>query len=87
MSIIHVPPGVDVVAMDVHKLSISAAVLQPEALSPVVDKIGTDDESVRRLFARFEDPRRVWACYEAGPTGYELARQLRSIPGLLTCAG
>jgi len=65
--------------MDVHKLSISAAVLPPGATSPVVDKIGTDDESVRRLVARFEDPRRVWACYEAGPTGYELARQLRGL--------
>jgi transposase len=29
--------------------------------------------------ARFEDPRRVWACYEAGPTGYELARLLRGL--------
>ena len=63
--------------MDVHKNSISAAVLEAGATSPVADRVGTDDESVRRLLARFEDPRRVWACYEAGPTGYELARVLR----------
>jgi len=28
---------------------------------------------------RFQDPGRVWACYEAGPTGHELARQLRGV--------
>ena len=77
--LIHVPSHADVLAMDVHKLSISAAVLPPGATSPVVDKIGTDDESVRRLVARFENPGRVWACYEAGPTGYELARHLRGL--------
>jgi transposase len=63
--------------MDVHKATISAAVLLPGAISPVVDKISSDDESVRRLIGRFEDRGRVWACYEAGPTGYELARLLR----------
>jgi transposase len=62
--------------MDVHKSSISAGVLAAESVSPVVDKVSSDEESVRRLVARFEDPARVWACYEAGPTGYELARLL-----------
>ncbi len=73
MSLIHVPPGVSVLAMDVHKNTISAGVLEPDSTSPVVDKISSDDESVRRLIGRFDDPGRVWACYEAGPTGYELA--------------
>ena len=63
--------------MDVHKNSISTGLLEPESTSPVVDKISTDDESVRRLITRFDEPGRVWACYEAGPTGYELARVLR----------
>ncbi|HEX3539128.1 MAG TPA: IS110 family transposase [Acidimicrobiales bacterium] len=77
--LIHVPPHADVLAMDVHKLSISAGVLPAGSLSPVVDKIGSDEESVRRLVGRFEDRGRVWACYEAGPTGYELARLLRGL--------
>lgn len=77
MSVVHVPPEVRVLAMDVHKNTISAGVLEPGSTVPVVDKIGADDESVRRLIARFDDPRRVWACYEAGPTGYELARMMR----------
>ncbi|HET6953946.1 MAG TPA: IS110 family transposase [Acidimicrobiales bacterium] len=60
-----------------HKNTISTGLLEPGSMSPVLDKISADDESVRRLIARFDDPRRVWACYEAGPTGYELARVLR----------
>ncbi len=76
--LIHVPPGVPVLAMDVHKSTISAGVLAPDATTSLVDKISSDDEAVGRLVARFEDPARVWACYEAGPTGYELARVLRS---------
>jgi transposase len=65
--------------MDVHKNTISVGVLESGATSPVVDKISSDVESVRRLVARFEDPAGVWACYEAGPTGYELARVLRGV--------
>jgi transposase len=62
--------------MDVHKNSISTGLLEPGWTSPLVDKISSDDEMVRRLIARFDDPRQVWACYEAGPTGYELHRMV-----------
>jgi transposase len=75
--LIHVPPEVRVLAMDVHKNTISIGLLEPHSDSPLVDKVSTDDESIRRLIARFEEPERVWVCYEAGPTGYELARVLR----------
>ncbi len=74
---IHVPPESRVLAMDVHANTICTGLLEPASDSPLLDKISADDESVRRLVARFEDPRRVWACYEAGPTGYELARVLQ----------
>ena len=76
--LIHVPPGVAVLAMDVHKSTISVATLGEGSSTPVVDTISSDDQAVRRLVARFPHPGRVWACYEAGPTGYELARVLRS---------
>lgn len=76
--LIHVPPDAVVLAMDVHKNTISTGVLEPASSSVLVDKIGTDDESIGRLVRRFEDPIGVWACYEAGPTGYELARTLRA---------
>jgi len=64
--------------MDVHKNTISTGVLEPGSTLPAVDKISADAESVRRLIARFPDPGRVWACYEAGPTGYALARTLEA---------
>lgn len=65
--------------LDVHKSTISAAVLAPGSQVPVVDRISSDAEAVRRLVGRFDDPAALVACYEAGPTGYELARQLRSL--------
>ena len=39
-------------------------------------RIGSDLDAVAHLLERFPDPSRVRACYEAGPTGYELHRLL-----------
>jgi transposase len=65
--------------LDVHKNTISVGVLEPDAELPIVEKISSDDDSVRRLISRFENLRRLRVCYEAGPTGYELARLLASL--------
>ena len=65
--------------MDVSKDSISVAILPPYRDHAEVDKIFHDEQSVRRLISRFRNPARLWACYEAGPTGYELYRQLVSL--------
>jgi len=65
--------------LDVHKNTISVGVLEPAEQSPRTDRISSDEDAVRRLVARFPDPRRLRACYEAGPTGYELARLLGSL--------
>lgn len=62
--------------LDVHKLSISAAVLRPGQHHAPVEKITNDEESVRRFIGRVRDSGALVACYEAGPTGYELARLL-----------
>jgi len=63
--------------LDVHRDTISVAVLGPGREEvPTVDRIANDEPSIRRLVGRFGDPRRLRACYEAGPTGYELARLL-----------
>lgn len=72
-------PDTIFVGLDVHKDSISAGVLHPGDNVPVVEKIFPDEDSVRRLMKRFADPRLVRACYEAGPTGYDLCRLLRSM--------
>ncbi len=66
------------VALDVHKDSITAGVLPPRAAAPVLQRIGPDDDAVRRLLRKLGGPSRIKVCYEAGPTGFELARSLRT---------
>ena len=65
--------------LDVHKDTISVAILAPDRDGPAVDRISHDEPSVRRLVGRLGDPRWLQACYEAGPTGYDLARLLESL--------
>jgi transposase len=62
--------------LDVHKDTISVAILAPDRDGPDVERIAHDEASIRRLVGRLGDPRWLRACYEAGPTGYELARLL-----------
>jgi hypothetical protein len=63
-------PDAVFLGLNVHKDSISAGILNPGHESADVENIFSDEESVRRLVGRFAEPTRVWACYEAGPTGY-----------------
>jgi transposase len=65
--------------MDVSRDSISVAILPADRDTAVVDKISSDSESVRRLIKRVGRPKGIWACYEAGPTGYDLYRLLNSM--------
>ena len=65
--------------MDVSKDSISVAILPPDRDIAAVERIFHDEESVRRLIKRLGRPNSLWACYEAGPTGYELQRLLSSL--------
>lgn len=65
--------------LDVSRDSIAVGTLRPGDEVPDVDKVFNDEPSVRRLLDRFADPRLVVACYEAGPTGYDLARLLRGL--------
>ena len=67
------------VGMDVSKDAIAVAVLSPDRDVAEVDKIFHDEESIRRLIKRLGRPSGLWACYEAGPTGYELHRLLTSM--------
>ena len=62
--------------LDVSKDSIVVAVLDPDRDRAPVHKIVHDEASVRKLVERFEDRSKLWVCYEAGPTGYELSRLL-----------
>ncbi len=62
--------------LDVHRDTISVGVLAWDREEPTLDKNSSDEESVRRLIARFPDRTALRVCYEAGPTGYDLARLL-----------
>lgn len=64
--------------LDVHKLSITAGILEPAATVPVLQRIGSDDAAVRALIGKCGDLSRLRVCYEAGPTGFALARTLKS---------
>jgi transposase len=65
--------------LDVHRDTISVGILEPDQQVPEVDRIPHEEPSVRRLVGRLGDPRMLRACYQAGPTGYDLARLLSSI--------
>jgi transposase len=68
------------VGLDVHKDSIQIGVLRPHSESVELSGISNDTASVYKAFSRGMGPRtRLRVCYEAGPTGYELARQLQGM--------
>jgi transposase len=68
------------VGMDVAKDAIAVGVLRPgEDAVGRTETIFHDEASVRRLVGRFADRSLLRCCYEAGPTGYGLWRQLTSL--------
>ena len=73
------PNSITWVGMDAHKNSIKVAALLPDQAESVEWTEDTTPEAVRRLARRLQRlaPGEVRCCYEAGPTGYALQRQLR----------
>lgn len=67
------------VALDVHKLSIVAAVLGPAGRQPEVHRIETTERAIRRFIDKLGGPDGLACCYEAGPGGFELLRLLNRI--------
>jgi transposase len=63
------------VGLDVHAAKVVAAILDAETGELRFQRLGGDSEAVARLCAALEAP--VRASYEAGPTGYGLARALK----------
>jgi hypothetical protein len=55
------------VGLDVHRDSISVAILKPVDETPIAKRIFHDEASIRKLVGSFPDPSRVRACYEARP--------------------
>lgn len=67
------------VGLDVHRDTIAIALLRPGEHIPLEQTITNTPEAVRKQLRRWGDPRSLRVCYEAGPTGYELQRQLASL--------
>ena len=64
--------------LDVHRNTISVATLLPDQTLAAVKQIPSDEAAVLAFVGRFAEPGRLRVCYEAGPTGYELARLLHA---------
>lgn len=67
------------IGMDVSKNTIAIALLRQDEHVPLEHTIANTPEAVRKQVRRWGDPATLRVCYEAGPTGYELERQLRSL--------
>jgi transposase len=68
------------VGLDVHAERIVIASLQGSAREPIVRDIPNDPKVVRRTFQRMlASTYALRCCYEAGPCGYELCRQLTTM--------
>lgn len=74
-------PHVTSIGLDVHARSVAAAAFNPFTGEVVRRDFGTDAAEIAEWALGFEDPR---ACYESGPTGFHMARELRALG--LDCA-
>jgi transposase len=67
------------VGLDVHKDTIAVAMLRPGRTGADEQTVPNRPEAVRKLVASWRDPEPFRVCYEAGPTGYGLQRQLAGL--------
>ena len=67
------------VALDDSKNSIVAGILRPRATEPELRQFPNDPKQLRRFFDRLKREGPVATCYEAGPAGYDLYRQLTAL--------
>lgn len=73
------PSALTFVGMDVHRDSIAVALLRPDEHVPLEQTIANTPEALRKQLRRWGDPQTLRVCYEAGPTGYALQRQLAAL--------
>ncbi len=67
------------VALDDSKRTIVAGILRPGAKEPELRSLPNEPRHLRRFVERLQREGRVLACYEAGPSGYDLYRQLTAL--------
>ena len=72
-----VAPSTIFLGLDVHKESVTIAVLPSDAAAPThVDKLAYDLKKIRRYLERLGPVASLRACYEASGAGYVLQREL-----------
>ena len=67
------------VGLDVHAETMAVAVAEPGGEVRSLGTIPNTPEAVRRLMKKLGPPGMLRVCYEAGPTGYVLYRQLTAL--------
>src|SRR5688572_33469926 len=67
------------VGLDVHAESIAVAIAEPTGEVRSLGQLPNRAESIRKLIRKLGPAESLRACYEAGPTGYVLYWQLRSL--------
>ena len=71
-------PTIVYLGLDVHKESVTVAVLPERAAKPTrIDRYPNDFVKLRKVFARIAQDGEVHACYEASGAGYVLHRAMR----------
>lgn len=64
--------------LDVHKETIAVGILRPDGVEPDVRNTRNTPEALRKLVTPM-DRASLFACYEAGPTGYDTYRVLERL--------
>src|SRR5213593_2927995 len=67
------------VGLDVHAETIAVAVAEADGTVRSLGTIPNTPEAVRRLVTKLGPREQLHVCYEAGPTGYVLYRQLTAL--------
>lgn len=68
------------VGLDVHKDTIAIAKLRPRSEVPLVWQIPNEKKAIQRTFVKLlTEAEELRCCYEAGPCGFEMHRQLEAI--------
>lgn len=77
--------GITFVGMDAHKKAINVAMLVPGKNQPVEWQVANEPAAIRRLAKKLEreGAGEVRCCYEAGPCGYALQRELHRAGGVV----
>jgi transposase len=67
------------VGLDVHRDTIAVAVVEGERAPQTLGTIPNHADAMRKLVRRLGRPETLHICYEAGPCGYGIQRQLTAL--------